>query len=418
MANKLYKSMSQDEQVELIGKIADYVNKDLPVLLQTRVFRKEDKEKFFRGVALLAYFPQCLSFYNLAMNTVSNFPQFTNTLANQFRSISRALSAGTQMRSADGGTVVVIQKPQQLRRGRPTEAESRQREEEKQKEARAMAIASLTGAKVAVAEAEAVEERESDTSRRKAQEADLFSQAVESEISPTEFDVNDPSPIQTVTELEPGVELKNLKAWSWILPEPLATNVGLVKGIRADIAANSERAKQLMLDGADEMQIKVYTEKAKELNRTLDEIFYGVDMHLAIDYVLLTEVNKDYGKWAERYAKRGGYDVLVADLKPYYDKLTTPMADGKCLMPFEALLAHAQKLEDARIKAETKDPAKEKEIHAIKSYFSRKDVKPSEARLKAMKERYERAKELGVDADSLAGFDVFIAKMESDLKEN
>lgn len=409
MANKLYKSMSQDEQIELIGKIADYVNKDLPILLQIKVFKKEDKEKFFRGVSLLAHFPQCLPFYNLAKNTVSNFPQFSNTLANQFRAISRQLSAGTQMRNADGGNVVVIQKPQQLRRGRPTEAESRQREEEKQKEARAMAIASLTGAKVAVAEAEAVEERESDTSRRKTQEADLFSQAVEAETS----SIINASGNEAE---EPGVELKNLKAWSWILPEPLATNVGLVKGIRADIAANSERAKQLMLDGADEMQIKVYTEKAKELNRDLDDIFFGVDMHLAIDYALLTKVNKDYGKWAERYAKRGGYDVLVADLKPYYDKLTTPMADGKCLMSADDILAHAQKLEDARIKAETKDPAKEKEIHAIKSYFSRKDVQPSAARLQKMKEKYDRAKELGVDADSLAGFEVFIAKIESDLK--
>lgn len=410
--------MTHDEQVKLIGSIAEYVNKELPALLQVKVYRKEDKEVFFRGVALLAHFPQCRPFYNLARNTVSNFPQFTVTLANQFRSISRVLSAGAQVRSTDGGGVIVIQKPQLLRRGRPTEAESRQREEEKQREAKAMAIASLTGAKVAIAEAEAVEERESDTSRRKAQEDDLFSQAVESEITPTDFDANDPSPVQTVTELEPGVELKNLKSWSWILPEPLATNVGLVKGIRADIAANSERAKQLMLDGADEMQIRVYTEKAKELNRELDDIFFGVDMHLAIDYALLTKVNKDYGKWAERYARRGGYDVLVADLKPYYDKLTTPMADGKCIMSAEDVLAHAEKLEDARIKAETKDPAKEKEIHAIKSYFSRKDVKPSAERLQKMKEKYERAKDLGIDADSLAGFEVFIAKVESDLKEN
>lgn len=414
MANKLYKSLPQDEQVKLICKIADFVNKDLPSLLQVKVFKKDDKEMFFRGVALLEYFPQCRPFYLLAKNTVSNFPQYTVTLANQFRSISRQLSAGTQVRNADGSNVIVVQKPQQLRRGRPTEAESRQREEEKHREAKAKAIASLTGAKVAAVEAEAVEERESDTSRRKAQEADLFSQAVESEITPADFEENDP--MQTVTELEPGTELKNLKAWSWILPEPLATNVGLVKSLRADIAANSERAKQLMLDGADELQIKVYTEKAKELNRTLDDIFYGVDMHLAIYYALLTEVNKDYGKWAERYAKRGGYDVLVADLKPYYDKLTTPMADGKCIMKAEDVLAHAHKLEEARVKAEAKDPAKDKEIHAIKSYFSRKDVKATADRLQKMKEKYERAKELGVDADTLAGFEVFIAKIESDLK--
>ena len=406
--------MAHDEQVELIGRIADFVNKELPSLLGVKVYRQEDKAIFFKGVELLAHFPQCRPFYILAKNTVSNFPQFANTLVNQFRAVSRQLASGAQVRSADGGNVIVIQKPQQLRRGRPTEAESRKREAEKAQEAKALALANLTGAKVAIAEAEEAEERESDTSRRKAQEDDLFAQAVNEEISNTGWDPDDPSPIQTVTD-EPGMDLKNIKAWAWILPEPLATNVGMVKGLRAETAANSERAKQLMLDGADEVEIRVYTEKAKELNRTLDDIFYGVDMHLSIAYAMLTKVNKDYGRWAERYGRHGGYDVLVADLKPYYDKLTTPMADGKCIMSAEDVLMHAQRLEEARVKAEAKDPAKEKEIHAIKSYFSRKDVKATAERLQKMRDKYARAKELGVDADSLAGFEVFIAKVEADL---
>ena len=135
--------------------------------------------------------------------------------------------------------------------------------------------------------------------------------------------------------------------------------------------------------------------------------------------MLLTDVNKDYANLAARYEKKGGYEVLLNDLRPYYEKLISCVGEqGTEGTVRQALLAKANKMNEAYKTSESRDTERAKELHSIKSYFTRKDVSPSPARLSKLKTYYERAKELDADADTLSAFEVFISKTEEDINKN
>lgn len=403
---KMYNDMTHEERVELITRMADYQNNDIDKLLACgQIFQEEDKERFMRGVELLSHFPQCYQFARLASTVCSNYDQFANTLVTKFRIIVKHLSSSVPMQEVDGASVIIMPQSQKLRRGRPTEEESRQRENEKKNAALAMAVAALVDAKIAVQENAPIASRESDTSRRKEQGADLFQTAVEDFITDGTGMPND--------------ELKSLREWKWLLPEALALKVGQVKSMRDDIAVYSERSKQLLLEGASEKEIEECASKAKSLNTELAEIYQNVDSYLATLFVLLSEVNKDYANLAARYEKKGGYEVLLNDLRPYYEKLISYVGEqGTEETVRQALLAKANKMNEAYNTSESRDTERAKELHAIKSYFTRKDVSPSPARLSKLKTYYERAKELDADADTLSAFEVFISKTEEDINKN
>lgn len=249
-------------------------------------------------------------------------------------------------------------------------------------------------------EAAPIAERESDTSRRKKDEPDLFSAAVDSE-------VRDAMP--SGDNAAQPEELKSLREWAWCLPDPLPDQIKMLRDMRAEMANESEQAKNMMLAGAAESEIAEHARRAKEINFEIRDIYAKVDETLACYYVILAKLNKEYGKLAERYEKHGGYDVLVNDLKPYYDKFDD--ADkGK-------LSAKAEKMNAAYIAATTRDPEKEAKFHRIDAYFRRKDVKPSQKRLDKMREYYQQAVELEGDADTLAGFQAFIEACEAELNK-
>ena len=392
---KIYKDMSNDEQLALIGEISSFIHNVLPELKTVKTaFTPDLVGKFNLGVALLSHFPNCRNFTSMASTICTGYPQYVNRMAMLFDIVCNSIAKEVQTSTASGENIIVLSQQQTLRRGRPTAAESEQREREKKEAARAEAIAELTGARIANVDAAPVAERPSDTSRRKQEEPTLFSAAVEEQIVNVEQDV------------EPN-ELKSLREWSWCLPEPLQLQIRELRDMRAQIAAESEQAKRLLEQGASEQEIALHTTRAKELNFKVRDLYAAVDNLLACYWIILTQLNKEYGKLAERYEKHGGYDVLVFDLEPYAKKFAADeIAD---------LTVKAQKMNDAYIAETTKDPEKEKLFHKIDAYFRRKDVKASAARLEKMNEYYKQAQEMGASDDVLAGFRVFIEDCQKQL---
>lgn len=398
---KDYRELASEEQVKIIVAVSEYIQVTIPKLKASgRFLNEKEIETFRKGIELLYHFVQMRVFCRDAYTAKSNFDQLVNRMAYLFNIVKNELAKEMQVRTSNGEQVIVLQVAQTLRRGRPTAAESEQREREKKEAERAEAIAKLTGARVANVDTAPVVDRESDTSRRKKDEPDLFSQAVEKEVNGD--DVSDSG------EAQPE-ELKSLREWAWCLPDPLPDQIKMLRDLRAEMANESEQAKSMMLAGEAESEIAKHSHRAKEINFEIRDIYAKVDDTLACYYIILAKLNKEYGKLAERYEKHGGYDVLVNDLKPYFDKFDEANQG--------ALAAKAEKMNAAYIAATTRDPEKEAKFHRIDAYFRRKDVKASQKRLDKMREYYQQAVELECDADTLAGFQVFIDACEAELKK-
>ena len=422
---KNYNNMSHDEQVAVIGRLADYRQNSVPKLQAAgRFFNPSMRNLFFEGVRLLDVFPQFHAFCTDALAIKSNFDQYANRMMYLMNIISDQLASSMAVRTPSGEQVIVMAQSQILRRGRPTAAESERRRYEREQSERANVISRLSGARIITqAPAPLDTSRPTDTSRRKKkpQDPDLFSSVLDNIPSvPSVAMSSQPSyPVSSSRAVfgsqsspDPIDIQKSLREWAWIMPEPIAQQIKGLRDTRAEIAASSEKAKSLFEQGASTDEIAAAARHAKELNRQVSDLYAEVDVHLATAYLMLTKVNREYGRWAERYAKHGGYDVLVSDLRPYYDKVVNAQ-------PVQAvhLLEKARSLEAERVARETRDPAKEKRIHAIKSYFTRKDGRPTPERLQGLLDRYKEAVELGVDADTLAGFKVYIDNLEAYLTE-
>lgn len=397
MTSSTYRELTAEEQIDLIEQVSDYIRQDIPQLLACgRSFKSDDVARFNRGLGLLEYFQPCRSFVSDARTIQTGYDQYTNRMIYLLDFIKRELASEMQVRTANGEEVIVLPIQQSLRRGRPTAAESEQREREKKDSARAEALAKLTGARIVNADPAPIANRESDTSRRKKEEPNLFSAAVDAATTG-----------ETKTEENTPEELKSLREWLWCLPEQQALAIKNLRQTRADIAAESELAKRMMENGESESAIAEHTRKAKALMSDVRDLYASVDKTLAIYYIILTDYNKDYENLATRYEKHGGYDVLVNDLAPYYSRFSGEEV--------EKLKAKAMKLNEAWVAKTTRDPEKEAKLHRIDAYFRRKDVRASNSRLNKMREYFAEAEKLGVAEDVLEGYKVFIAACEAEL---
>lgn len=404
--NLSYREMTPEAQVNVIEQVADFFQKDLPRLVACgRVLGKADMARYEAGISLLELFPKFHSFCVIARGANSNLDQLVNRMSYLFNILKKDLLNEMPVCTVGGDQVINMAQAQLLRRGRPTAQESERRAREALDARRASVLSRLTGAKVATIEAAPIDEnRESDTSRRKADAPDLFDQAVE---EATSVEV---APIGGYVGGD--VPLKSLREWVWILPSDLADSVCRLKDILSERAVESETAKRLLADGADTAEIAAHTARAKELNQAVADVYAAFDNWLSLCFVMLSEVNPEYGSMAKRYEKRGGLNALLSDLKPYADKMARNDPEWH-----EKALASAMRMEADRAEAESRDPEVEKLLHSIKTYFSRTDVKPTQSRLAGMKARYAKAAELGCNADVLAGYQVLIDDLEKRLAQ-
>lgn len=407
----LFDQMTPDEQTAILSRISEYVNTVLPQLVAAgRAISGERVEQFHEGLHLLAHFPQYKIFAIRTLAIRHDYHQHIATMAYQFSLLTRQISDQFTVRTIDGQHVVVVQQTQSLRRGRPTSQESDQRKRDEQAAARAEVVSRITGAAISTTDAAPLAERDSDTSRRKKDsEPDLFSAAVNDQINNPSTDDTPQSSLLTPNS--------SLRDWLPLLPDNLASSVRTLRDLRAEMAHEAETAKLLFEQGEDPAAMQPHTQRAKEVQNTINALYADIDNYLAWLFVMLTEVNKDWGGLAARYEKatQECFEKLTARLKPYLVKVLGTDKE-KADAAFNDLLADCRKKEAARIAAEQRDPEKEKLMHKMDAYIRRKDVKPSPKRLANMRQYRDKLASLGADPDSLAAYDVFIAATEKEIQ--
>ena len=145
---KNYNNMSHDEQVVVIGRLADYRQNSVPKLQAAgRFFNPSMRNLFFEGVRLLDVFPQFHAFCTEALAIKSNFDQYANRMMYLMNIISDQLASSMAVRTPSGEQVIVMAQSQILRRGRPTAAESERRRREREQSERANVISRLSNLK-------------------------------------------------------------------------------------------------------------------------------------------------------------------------------------------------------------------------------------------------------------------------------
>lgn len=401
---KPYALMTADEQTAHIVQVNAFVTETLPALrAKGRALNRKDIEEFHRGLRIIGAFPQYAVYSVRLLSVQADYDQYISSLEHQYRLLIEQLKQENTFLMPGGNPVIVLPQTQSLRRGRPTQAESEQRKREEQAAAHAEAMSRLTGAQISTTEAAPIQERASDTSRRKKdEEPDLFDAAINEA-------VNGDTPDTYSSSAAP---LPMLRDWYFLLSDNLVSRLKTERDLRSEMTHESETAKIKFEQGATVDDIAPHTQRVKELSAEINDMHQRVDYELAQLYIMLTQVNADWDGYVEKYVKQqqGTRDQLIAKLKPYCDKLTQSIPD------FAAnALTRCKAMEEERIRCETRDPEKEKRLHTIDAYIRRKDVNPSDKRLAKMREYRAEAEQLGADPDSLAVYDVFIESVAKAL---
>lgn len=354
---KPYASMSPDEKTAHIEHINAYISDTLPrIRAKGRSLNHKDIDDFHYGLRLIGAFPQYAVFSVRLMSVRADYDQYIASLEHQFKLLVEQLKQENTFRIPGGQQVIVLPQTQSLRRGRPTQAESEQRKREEQAAAHAEAMSRLTGAQISTTEAAPIAERESDTSRRqKSTERDLFDAAIEDAVSsPNDGQVESgASAAITPSSASDGVTasaLPQLRDWYWLLPKPLVARMKALRDLRAEVTSESERAKLLFEQGASVDEMAPHTQRAKQLQNEISDIYADVDSYLATEYVMLTEVNPDWHGVVDEYESHQGgtRQQLIARLKHYADKLSN--ADDAW---FDKTVAICRKKDAERIASET-----------------------------------------------------------------
>lgn len=417
---KKYNQMSSDEKTDVVIRVADYVENVLPLLVSAgRSIGKEEIEDFKNGIFLLSMFPQYNSFCMQADRIRSDYHQYIGRMKYLFGLLKASIASEMTVKAPNGESVIILQQSQTLRRGRPTASESEQLKKNKEEAARAAAISRLTGNRITTSEPAPIQERESDTHRRKRdEEPTLFDSAFGADTTSSEYE----SSQALYSDSIDSSQLPRLRSLMWLMPDPLVVKVKSLRDLYAERSTESEKAKLMFEQGTSSADMVSHTHRTKELNTIITDIFIEVDKHIAFMYVMLTDVNDNWCNVRTKYNNSIGakdnssFVACVNALKPYVLKVSgcTDSIDKNCEW-YSNTLSKCKRLEAERIARETKDPEKDAEMHKMDAYIRRKDVKATEARLKKMKDYRAKLSEMGADADSLAAYDVFISSCESTI---
>ena len=160
--------------------------------------------------------------------------------------------------------------------------------------------------------------------------------------------------------------------------------------LRSEVTIESEKAKDLALKGGSEKEIAAHAQAAAEAEEKVNRIYALVDIEMAKVYIR-TRMSKEEKVMGEKR------DALLQKAEPYYQKVTAsqPTFEGMYL----AKLAAEKEKEEKEKKSGLTTKERKRLLKNYHDYFYRKDVKPSEQRIKKMEEKIAHLKELGEEVE-------------------
>lgn len=367
---KEYKNMTQQEQAQWIKQFSEFLANDYA---NVKAMGEGWRQAFERGLKVLSPMTICVRFVKDA-RTYMDYERRIQRMAFFIEELRK------QVVSVDGKLLAsVTSAPQKRRVGRPTkqEAAAYRHEQALKESGKVDAIAQVAGLTPI------------------AQVGDLFEQPAQQPTNPTK----PITPIQPVQSKEPTPQTLNsqpstlnasksyhLQDIKHLLSGDLQSAVDSIAILRSEAATCSEQAKEAAMEGKPQEEIEKYATLAGQKTEAYENIYRAIDEDLAKKYIRARMCKED--------SIEGNKVADVLEItQSYYQKITAsdPAFEGKYL----AHLASLKEKEERERKQGMTDKDKKKFLKGIRDYFLRKDMKPSEARLKKLEEKMQQAFALG-----------------------
>ena len=389
---KDYKVMTPDEQMAWLTDFAHWSNEKLPVLCALgNAWESGHIKSMEEGLKLISAFSYCRDFVQKSL-LFRDFARRVDRIRFYVDKIKQEVAAGAAVKSPSGQTMAYVPPVQTRRRGRPTREEAaqmaRERAAEEQQKAHADAVAKLTG--------DAPKAPEIATPQAKVANApmqgDLFAAP-----APEAPKVSAFSAAVAVTQGEGRLHLDQL---AWLMSKDLQMRVKEVAGLRAVAASEAEKAKSLAESGVPSEVIEPHSRAAVEAKEKYLAVYAAVDKELGELYSLLHIGGEHIPSWEKRCAGMGiTLDQLKAILKPYWEKI------GKPVPQLESVT------EPAPEASEEEKAQRSARLHAIRTYFMRKDCNLTQKRIDKMRSLIEEVNGYGLPTDE------YEAVLEAGVKE-
>ena len=398
---KEYRNMQSDEQTQWVMLFSEFLTNDY-----ANVKAQGDgwRESFERGLKVLEPMSMCQQFVKRSRQ-YRDYDRRIDRMAFFIEELRK------QVIAVDGSLLAQAAAPQKRRRGRPTQAEVIEREKMRMMDesGKMKAVGVVAGVKdSSESRVESLENPKAKGDKEPELIGDLFndnkrdnapishpssssSQDFSSEPSSSRSqDFSSESPSSSSANFSsphPTLSLRDLKPF---LSGELQDLVDSVAVLRSEVTIESEKAKDLALKGGSEKEIAAHAQAAAEAEEKVNRIYALVDIEMAKVYIR-TRMSKEEKVMGEKR------DALLQKAEPYYQKVTAsqPTFEGIYL----AKLAAEKEKEEKEKKSGLTTKERKRLLKNYHDYFYRKDVKPSEQRIKKMEEKIAHLKELGEEVE-------------------
>ena len=393
---KEYRNMQSEEQAQWVVLFSEFLTNDYAnVKAQGEGWR----ESFERGLKVLEPMSMCQQFVERSRQ-YRDYDRRIDRMAFFIEELRK------QVIAVDGSLLAQAAAPQKRRVGRPTKKEQMAMQQERvlKDSGKMDAVMQIAGMKEQNGTAMELPDNGRNivvgekNKRDEGMMGDLFGETEKNEEEErredgmTELRDNDNERDNDITELRDNAEssqlpLRDLKPF---LSGELQDLVDSVAVLRSEVTIESEKAKDLALKGSNEKEIAAHAQAAAEAEEKVNRIYALVDIEMAKVYIR-TRMSKEEKVMGEKR------DTLLQKAEPYYQKVTAsqPTFEGMYL----AKLAAEKEKEEKEKKSGLTTKERKRLLKNYHDYFYRKDVKPSEQRIKKMEEKIAHLKELGEDVE-------------------
>lgn len=388
--------MTPEEQMAWLTDFGHWSNEKLPVLCALgNAWEQSHIKSMEEGLKLISAFSYCRDFVQKSL-MFRDFARRVDRIRFYVEKIKQEVAAGAAVKSPSGQTMAYVPPVQPRRRGRPTREEAaqmaRKRAAEEQQKAHADAVAKLT--------APTAEAPEIATPQPKAPTApmqgDLFAAPVQEAPKVSAF-----SAAVAVTQGEGRLHLDQL---AWLMSKDLQMRIKEVAGLRAVAAKEAEQAKSLAENGVPQAVIEPHTRAAVEAKDKYLAIYAAVDKELGELYYVLLADEEASKRFALTCGIRGTSKEAWMDiLKPYWEKIGSPTPNVRHL----SATPEPEPSEEEKAQRAAR-------LHAIRTYFMRKDTKLTQKRIDKMGELIAEVQGYGLPTEE---YEAVLAQAKKDFEE-
>lgn len=372
MEFKDYKFMTPEEQMAWLTDFAHWSNEKLPVLCALgNAWETAHVKSMEEGLKLISAFSYCRDFVQKSL-LFRDFARRVDRIRFYVEKIKAEVAAGQAVKAESGQTLAYVPPVQTRRRGRPTREEAAQMAKERQaaemQKQQQEAVAKLNGQQPKASDsATPVQGSLFDAPEEKKQPVSNLAAAI------------------AVTQGEGRLHLDQL---AWLMSDGLKLRIKEVAGLRAVAAKEAEQAKALADNGVPQAIIEPHSRAAVEAKDKYLAIYAEVDQELGeLYYVLLADENA-MARFKVTCDSRGVAPELgMAILKQYWEKIGFPTPNVRQLA---TPTPEASEEEKAQRSAR---------LHAIRTYFMRKDCNLTQKRIDKMRSLIEEVKGYGLPVD-------------------